>query len=173
MSSGTLGVLRTPAAIWLSSRLTYFSSRFSVDALRSIIISQRLLGTREIAVVRHTDCGMVRFESDQLRKVIKAAEPGNPAVAEAVDQIDFLTFKNLEESVKHEVKYLQENPLVLKETTVTGWIYDVRTGRVSQRLCFSSHPVTLSVLYRSRKLFNSCQRDNWAWLIHDQCTCIC
>jgi hypothetical protein len=82
----------------------------------------------------------------------------------------FLTFKNLEESVKHEVKYLQENPLVLKETTVTGWIYDVRTGRLSQCLCFSSHSVTLSFLYRPRKLFNSCQRDNCMWLIHDLCT---
>jgi carbonic anhydrase len=88
MSSGTLGVLRKPATIWPSfSPYSHFS--FSVDALRSTIISQRLLGTREIAVVRHTDCGMLRFDSDQLRKVVKDAEPGDAAIAEAVDNIFF------------------------------------------------------------------------------------
>ena len=82
-------------------------------------------------LVRHTDCGMVRFNSDDLRKIVKDAEPGNAAVAEAVDSIDFLTFSNPEESVKQEVNYLHSHPLVLKGTTVTGWIYDVRTGVVS------------------------------------------
>jgi len=105
--------------------------RSSVDALRSIIISQRVLGTREIAILRHTECGMLTFESEHLRKIIRDAAPGNTTVAEKVDKIDFLTFKNLEDSVKQEVKYLQENPLVLKETQVTGWIYNVRTGGVS------------------------------------------
>ena len=105
-----------------------------MDALRSVVISQRLLGTREIAVIRHKDCGMLSFETNQLRKTVKDAEPGNAAVANAVDSIDFLTFDNLEESVKQEVKYLQEHPLVLRDTVVTGWVYDVGTGKVSKRL---------------------------------------
>lgn len=104
----------------------------AVDALRSIIISQRLLGTREIAIVRHTNCGMLTFTTDQLRKTVKDADPKNATVAKAVDNIDFLEFSNLEESVKQDVNYLRENPLVLTGTVVTGWVYDVRTGGVSQ-----------------------------------------
>lgn len=116
----------------------------SVDALRSIIISQRLLGTREIAIVRHTNCGMLTFTTDQLRKTVKDADPKNATVAKAVDNIDFLEFSNLEESVKQDVNYLRENPLVLTGTVVTGWVYDVRTGGVRRCLCFSSRSMLLN-----------------------------
>ncbi|GLB36488.1 putative reversible hydration of carbon dioxide [Lyophyllum shimeji] len=102
------------------------------DAIRSIVISQRLLGTREIAVFHHTGCGMLLFTTEHLREVVKDADPGNAVVAEAVDKIDFLEFGHLQESVKSDVKFLQEHPLVLKDTKVTGWIYDVTTGKVSQ-----------------------------------------
>ncbi|KAG5648250.1 hypothetical protein DXG03_006208 [Asterophora parasitica] len=101
------------------------------EALRSIIISQRLLGTREIAVFHHTGCGMLLFSTDQLRQVVKDAEPDNHAVSEHVDKIEFLEFGHLEQSVKDDVKFLQDNPLVLKGTTISGWIYDVTTGKVS------------------------------------------
>ena len=101
---------------------------------------------------------MVRFNSDHLRKVVKDADPGNVAVAEAVDNIDFLTFSNLEESVKREVNYLQGHPLVLTGTTVTGWIYDVQTGGVS-RIVFSrvTHDF-LNLSFRSRELFEQLLR---------------
>ncbi|THH02517.1 hypothetical protein EW026_g335 [Hermanssonia centrifuga] len=101
------------------------------DALRSIIISQRLLGTREIAVFHHTDCGMLTFNTPQLRKLVKDSDPSNPAL-NAVDEIDFLEFNQLEQSVKDDVTYLKENPLVLAETTVTGWVYEVGTGKIRQ-----------------------------------------
>lgn len=131
-----------------------------MDALRSVVISQRLLGTREIAVIRHKDCGMLSFETNQLRKTVKDAEPGNAAVANAVDSIDFLTFDNLEESVKQEVKYLQEHPLVLRDTVVTGWVYDVGTGKVSKRQDLYGYSDTkCNSRYRSPRLFNSIQRD--------------
>lgn len=100
------------------------------DALRSLIISQRLLGTRQIAVFHHTDCGMLTFTSPQLRSIVKDSDPGNKAL-EAVDSIDFLEFPELEQSVKDDVEYLKANPLLLQETTVTGWIYDVGSGKVS------------------------------------------
>lgn len=102
------------------------------DALRSIIISQRLLGTREISVFHHTDCGMVTFSTPELRQVVKDAAPGDVAVAESVDQIDFHEFANVEDAVKSDVEWLKNNPLVLKDTVVTGWVYDVYTGKVSQ-----------------------------------------
>ncbi|KAI0080026.1 carbonic anhydrase [Panus rudis PR-1116 ss-1] len=99
------------------------------DALRSIIISQRLLGTREIAVFHHTGCGMLTFNTPQLRQLVKESDPSNPSL-NAVDQIDFLEFSELEQSVKEDVEYLRNNPLVLKETVVTGWVYDVETGKI-------------------------------------------
>ncbi|TFK93533.1 carbonic anhydrase [Polyporus arcularius HHB13444] len=101
------------------------------EALRSIIISQRLLGTREIAVFHHTGCGMVTFNTPQLRKLVKDSDPSNPAL-NAVDEIDFHEFNGLEESVKADVKFLQENPLVLPGTKITGWVYEVETGKIRQ-----------------------------------------
>ncbi|KAF8898464.1 carbonic anhydrase [Infundibulicybe gibba] len=102
------------------------------DALRSVIISQRLLGTREIAVFHHAGCGMLTFTTDQLRRIVKDSNPGNAAIAEQVNGIDFLEFGDLEASVKDDVKFLEDNDLVLKETKITGWIYDVVTGKAKQ-----------------------------------------
>lgn len=102
------------------------------DELRSIIISQRLLGTREIAVFHHTDCGMLTFASDDVRSIVKDAAKGDAAVAARVDAIDFLEFKDLEAAVKEDVAWVKSEPLILPETTVTGWVYDVKTGKVSQ-----------------------------------------
>ncbi|KAI0359044.1 carbonic anhydrase [Trametes cingulata] len=102
------------------------------EALRSIVISQRLLGTREIAVFHHTGCGMVTFDTPKLRALVKESDPGNAALAAAVDRIDFLEFQGLEESVREDVRFLQENPLVLPGTKVTGWVYEVETGKIRQ-----------------------------------------
>lgn len=98
--------------------------------MRSIVISQRLLGTKEIAVFHHTGCGMLSFDTPQLRGIIKNAHPGDTEVAGAVDKIDFLEFDTLEGSVKSDVKFLQEHPLILKDTVITGWVYHVETGKV-------------------------------------------
>jgi carbonic anhydrase len=103
---------------------------FSKDALRSIIISQRLLGTREIAVFHHTDCGMLTFTTPELRKIVKSSTD-DPSVAKAVDSIDFLEFPELEQSIRDDVKYLKENPVILPETEITGWVFEVGTGKVS------------------------------------------
>jgi len=73
---------------------------------------------------------MLKCTSPDLRAIVKKAHPGDNAVAKLVDDIDFLEFGNLEESVKDDVKYLQENPLVVEETKITGWIYHVETGKV-------------------------------------------
>src|ERR1700761_92751 len=102
------------------------------DALRSLIISQRLLGTREIAVFHHTDCGMLTFTSDALRRIVKDAAPGDAAVAARVDEIDFLEFQDLHASVKEDVAWVKGEALLLPDTTVTGWVYDVKSGRVVQ-----------------------------------------
>jgi carbonic anhydrase len=102
----------------------------SKEALRSIVISQRLLGTTEIAVFHHTDCGMLTFTNDDIRHKVKTEEPGNVVVAEAVDKIDFLTFPHLEESVKDDVDFLKASKLLKNGTHLSGWIYDVTNGKV-------------------------------------------
>ncbi|KAF7332464.1 Carbonic anhydrase [Mycena kentingensis (nom. inval.)] len=102
------------------------------DSLRSLIISQRLLGTREIAVFHHTDCGMLTFASADVRKIVKDAAPGDEQLAARVEGIDFLPFKDLEQSVREDVAYLKGEALILEGTEVTGWVYDVKTGSVKR-----------------------------------------
>jgi carbonic anhydrase len=100
--------------------------RASDDAVRSLVISSRLLGTTEFAVVHHTDCGMLRFTNDDLRARLRA-ETG----ADASD-IDFLPFANLEQSVRDDVAAILASPFVDDSIPVAGYIYDVDTGAVTE-----------------------------------------
>ena len=98
--------------------------RASDDAIRSLIISSRLLGTREFVVIHHTDCGMLTFTNDDLRGQL-ARDAGADASA-----IDFLPFDDLEESVREDVRRVQASPFTDNAISVSGFIYDVRTGRL-------------------------------------------
>jgi carbonic anhydrase len=100
--------------------------RASDDAIRSLIISSRLLGTQEFLVIHHTDCGMLTFTNDDLRKKL-AEETGEDAGG-----IDFLPFPDLEESVRDDVRRIQESPFVSKDIPVSGFVYDVRTGGLTE-----------------------------------------
>ena len=102
--------------------------RASRDALRSLIVSYKLLGTREFLVIHHTDCGMGSFTDDQLREQLRR-DTGADASG-----IDFLTFDDLEESVREDVRTIRESPLIPDEIPVHGFIYDVRDGRLRQVL---------------------------------------
>lgn len=97
----------------------------TADGLRSVIISQRLLGTREIVVVHHTDCGMLTFSDDDLRGQLRK-ETG-----ENTDYIAFHPFNDLERSVVDDVKYLKDSPLVL-DVPISGYVYDVKDGRIKK-----------------------------------------
>ncbi|HLH72183.1 MAG TPA: carbonic anhydrase [Chloroflexota bacterium] len=100
--------------------------RASDDALRSLIISYKLLGTREFIVIHHTDCGMLTLSNDALRQQLK-----NDLHADA-SQIDFLPFHDLDESVRQDVATLRSSPLIPPEISVTGFVYDVRSGRLRE-----------------------------------------
>ncbi|KAA1477006.1 carbonic anhydrase [Dentipellis sp. KUC8613] len=104
----------------------------AADALRSLIISQRLLGTREIALFHHTDCGMLIFDTPQLRAIVKDAAPNDDDVAARIDSIHFHEFSNVDEAVKKDVEWLKAHPLILKDIPITGWVYEVETGKVRQ-----------------------------------------
>ena len=97
----------------------------AADAIRSLVISQQLLGTREVIVIHHTDCGMLTFTDDQLRQKLR-----DDLGAQTTDA--FLPFSDLEQSVRDDVAAIRTAPLLLKDVPVRGFIYDVRTGRLQE-----------------------------------------
>mmetsp|Transcript_4783 Transcript_4783/g.11741 ORF Transcript_4783/g.11741 Transcript_4783/m.11741 type:complete len:175 (-) Transcript_4783:436-960(-) len=99
--------------------------RASDDALRSITISQRLLGTEEVHIVHHTDCGMLTFTNEQLRDKIKA-DLGTDVPADR----DFLPFSDLDKSVRDDIHTIRTSNLVAPGTPVFGHVYDVKTGEL-------------------------------------------
>ena len=97
----------------------------AADAVRSLVISQQLLGTREVVVIHHTDCGMLTFTDDQLRKKVRdelGAEIETP----------FYSFTDLDKSVRDDVAAIRASRFLLKDLPVTGFVYDVKTGRLRQ-----------------------------------------
>ncbi|KAK8849137.1 carbonate dehydratase [Apiospora arundinis] len=98
------------------------------DALRSIVISQQLLGTREILVVKHTDCGMLTFTNDDIREVVKKELP--PAAAVELATLDFLPFPEVEQAVRDDLAFLKQTTTIREDTVVSGWVYDVKSGAV-------------------------------------------
>jgi carbonic anhydrase len=95
----------------------------AADAIRSLVISQQLLGTREVVVVHHTDCGMLTFTDAQLRAKLRDGL-GLETTTE------FLSFADLDQSVRDDVDAIRRSPLLLTEVPITGFVYDVRTGRL-------------------------------------------
>lgn len=119
-------------------------ARASDDAIRSLIISYKLLGTREWFVVHHTDCGMETFTDDIMRELLRRSlrtaeyQDGrwvDPGVAEGRtdgDFIDWLTIRNQEESVVADVRHIRMHPLVPQDIPIYGYVYDVRTGKLRE-----------------------------------------
>lgn len=118
--------------------------RASDDAIRSLVISHKLLGTREWFVIHHTDCGMQLFTDDIMRNLLSRSlktaqidengwrnteETGGSQEARF---IAFLPFASLEESVVEDVLRIRNHPLVSPEIPVYGYIYDVKTGRLQE-----------------------------------------
>lgn len=98
--------------------------RASDDAIRSLIISSRLLGTNEYVVIHHTDCGMLTFKNEDLQSRLKQ-ETGADC-----SHIDFLPFSDLAASVQEDVERIKSSPFIPEGTQVSGFVYDVRTGRL-------------------------------------------
>lgn len=118
--------------------------RASDDAIRSLVISYKLLGTREWFVIHHTDCGMETFSDeimrDLLRRSLRTAEfkagkwvdPGTAEGRPDGDFIDWLTIRNQEESVITDVRHIRMHPLVPQDIPIYGYIYDVRSGKLME-----------------------------------------
>lgn len=93
------------------------------DALRSLVISQQLLGTEEVIVVEHTGCGMLTFEDDAVRTDL-AERTGTDL------DITFHAFGDLEANLKAQVERIKAHPWIKPDAAVHGLIYEVETGRV-------------------------------------------
>ena len=116
--------------------------RASGDAIRSLVISYKLLGTSEWFVIHHTDCGMAFFTGEVMAGLLEqsldtaelgpdgfrdvGAGPGSPAGRE----IDWLTIADTEQAVVDDVRAIKEHPLVPSRIPVYGFVYDVTTGRL-------------------------------------------
>lgn len=95
------------------------------DALRSLAISQTLLGTREVVIIHHTDCGMLTFTDASIRAQLR--ERGVDA-----DHVAFLPFDDLDDSVRRDLAAYAASPLVRHDVPVRGFVYDVKTGRLRE-----------------------------------------
>ncbi len=96
------------------------------DALRSLIISYKLLGTREFLVINHTDCGMLTFKDDELRRQL-TADTGVDA-----SHLHFHTFEDLHANVRAQVQKIKDSPFIPDDIPVHGLIYHVENGRLEE-----------------------------------------
>ncbi|HUG17109.1 MAG TPA: carbonic anhydrase [Thermomicrobiales bacterium] len=99
--------------------------RASSDALRSLIISEQLLGTREIVVIHHTDCGMLTFSNDQLREQLAGGFDADAS------EIDFLPFSDVAQSTRDDIATIRNSPFIPVDIPISGFVYDVQSGRLA------------------------------------------
>jgi carbonic anhydrase len=100
------------------------------DALRSLVISEQLLGTTEIILVKHTGCGMLTFKNEDAAAVV-GQNLGEKAVQGlGAFNADFLPFPDVEEAVENDVEFLKESALIPDHVAISGWVYEVETGKV-------------------------------------------
>jgi len=97
----------------------------SDDVIRSLTISQRLLGTREVILVHHTDCGMLTFEDDAVKADIEAETGLRPPFA-------LEAFADLEQDVRQSIARIKTSPFVPRTDAVRGFVVDVRTGALQE-----------------------------------------
>jgi carbonic anhydrase len=95
------------------------------DEIRSLAISQRLLGTREILLIHHTDCGMLTFTDDAFKRAIQDDTGVKPAwAAEA--------FPDVDEDVRQSIARIQASPFVPHKDNIRGFVFDVATGKLNE-----------------------------------------
>ncbi|MGH7573059.1 MAG: beta-class carbonic anhydrase [Gemmatimonadota bacterium] len=95
------------------------------DVVRSLLISQRVLGTREIALLQHTDCGMLTLRDDELKARIEEDTGLQPP-------FDLEAFDDLVASVRQSIERIHANPFIPHTAYVRGFVYDVETGRLEE-----------------------------------------
>ena len=100
--------------------------RVTEDMIRSLVISQQQMGTREIVVLHHTDCGAQTFNNEDFQEPLKCE------LGVDVSGQDFLPFQDIDESVREDMKLLRECPLIPDDVIISGAVYDVDTGSMRE-----------------------------------------
>jgi carbonic anhydrase len=95
------------------------------DEIRSLAISQHLLGTEEIMLIHHTDCGMLTFSDAEFEQMLEQAAGRRPDWGPR-------SFPDLEESVRDSMQHIRESPFIPRKDEVRGFVYDVKTGRLDE-----------------------------------------
>ncbi len=95
------------------------------DAIRSLAFSQRLLGTKEIILIHHTDCGMLTFHDDDIKRKIEDETGIRPAFA-------FEAFSDLDADVRQSIARIKASPFIPNKSSVRGFVYDVRSGKLEE-----------------------------------------
>jgi carbonic anhydrase len=95
------------------------------DEIRSLAISQRLLGTREIILIHHTDCGMLTFKDDEFRRQIEEETGVRPEWAADA-------FSDLDSDVRQNIARIKASPFIPHKDSVRGFVYEVETGRLRE-----------------------------------------
>jgi carbonic anhydrase len=116
--------------------------RASDDAIRSLVISHKLLGTREFFVIHHTDCGMQFFTNEVIRGLLASSletaeltpkgfrDVGRGPGSRAGEYIEWLTIADQAQAVFDDVERIRDHPLVPKSIAIYGFVYDVRSGKL-------------------------------------------
>lgn len=95
------------------------------DVIRSLAISQRLLGTEEIVLIHHTDCGMLTFKDDEVKAQIEADTGIRPSFA-------LEAFGDLDADVRQSIARIKASPFVPKKDRIRGFVYEVESGRLRE-----------------------------------------
>ena len=95
------------------------------DGIRSLAISQRLLGTREIILIHHTDCGMLTFTDEEFRQQLQDETGIKP-------HWSCETFADLETDIRQSIARIQSSPFIPNKSSVRGFVYDVKTGALTE-----------------------------------------
>jgi len=118
--------------------------RASDDAIRSLVISYKLLGTREFFVIHHTDCGMEFFSNEIMRGLLASSletaqltsngfrDVGKGPGSRAGEYIEWLTIPDQRQAVINDVQRIRDHPLVPRSIPIYGFVYDVRSGKLRE-----------------------------------------
>jgi carbonic anhydrase len=95
------------------------------DAIRSLVISQRLLGTREVILIHHTDCGMLTFHDDELKEQIRADTGIRPPFS-------LEAFSDPDDDVRQTLARIKGSPFIPHKDAIRGFVFEVETGRLRE-----------------------------------------
>jgi carbonic anhydrase len=104
-----------------------FGTVIDDDAIRSLVLSTRLLGSREIMIINHTDCGMLRFTDNEMEDRLRK-QTGKAPIAPA----KFYSFTDVEENTREQIQKARSHPWISEEVPIRGFVYDVKIGTLTE-----------------------------------------